>query len=78
MQAWSRIYECEGQRKKQNMLIRKMKNSLERTNDRLRMGIENELFQKDRSDEVASLERRKKLTIKAMMANADSFIGEKR
>jgi hypothetical protein len=41
------------------MLIRKMKNSLERTNDRLRMGIENELFQKDRSDEVASLERRK-------------------
>jgi hypothetical protein len=78
MQAWSRIYECEGQRKKQDMLIRKMKNSLERTNDRLRMGIENELFQKDRSDEVASLERRKKLTIKAMMANADSFIGEKR
>jgi hypothetical protein len=48
----------------------------ERTNDRLRMGIENELFQKDRSDEVASLERRKKLTIKAMMANADSLIGE--
>jgi hypothetical protein len=78
MQAWSRIYECEGQRKKQDMLIRKMKNSLERTNDRLRMGIENELFQKDKSDEVASLERRKKLTIKAMMANADSFIGEKR
>lgn len=60
------------------MLIRKMKNSLERTNDRLRMGIENELFQKDRNDEVASLERRKKLTIKAMMANADNFIGEKR
>jgi hypothetical protein len=59
MQAWSRIYECEGQRKKQDMLIRKMKNSLERTNDRLRMGIENELFQKDKSDEVASLERRK-------------------
>jgi hypothetical protein len=79
MQAWSRIYECEGQRKKQDMLIRKMKNSLERTNDRLRMGIENELFQKDRSDEANfTRKKKKKLTIKAMMANADSFIGEKR
>jgi hypothetical protein len=43
------------------MLIRKMKNSLERTNDRLRMGIENELFQKDRSDE-ANFTRKKKKT----------------